>query len=194
MTSILRPTSNRAVHLKLTPRPSSLGESREIYRLLSQLGQIEHFSNLKYDTIPVPNAIIVIFRDESAAKECLRLSPIKLRMERLSHSSTETTLENQYLSSPSEPGPKTIQIMSNPAFISFKDQLRHAPYHGAYDLDGKRIDQRELIKSVPHAGLSVVNWRVGQRPWRRIRQERESSASFPGSGSHRKALRELLRN
>ena len=70
MASLVRPTAGRAVHLRITPRPSNLGESREILRLISQFGEVEYFRNLKYDALSMPNASLVIFKDEEAASHC----------------------------------------------------------------------------------------------------------------------------
>jgi hypothetical protein len=84
MSSITRPLANRAVHLRITPRPSNLGESREIMRLLSGFGEIEYFKNLRYDTLTHPNAALVIYKGEEAARECLKKSPIRFRMGRAS--------------------------------------------------------------------------------------------------------------
>ena len=80
MASFARPIANRVVHLHITPRPSSLGESREILRLISQFGEVEYFKNLKYDTLSAPNAALVVYKDEDAATDCLRKSPIRFRM------------------------------------------------------------------------------------------------------------------
>ena len=66
--------------MRITPRPSNLGESREILRLLSQFGEVEYFKNLKYDALSAPNTALVIYKDESAANECLKRSPIRFRM------------------------------------------------------------------------------------------------------------------
>ena len=78
--SFARSTYNRAVHLRITPRPSNIGESREILRLISQFGHVEHFRNLKYDALSAPNAAIVIFKEEEAANACLKRSPIRFRL------------------------------------------------------------------------------------------------------------------
>jgi hypothetical protein len=80
MSSITRPLANRAVHLRITPRPSNLGESREILRLLSGFGEIEYYKNLRYDVLTAPDAALVIYKDNDAAMECLRRSPIRFRM------------------------------------------------------------------------------------------------------------------
>jgi len=80
MASFARSTANRAVHLRITPRPSNLGESREILRLISQFGEVEYFKNLKYDTLSAPNAALVIYKDEDAAQNCMKRSPIRFRM------------------------------------------------------------------------------------------------------------------
>ena len=41
---------------------------------------MEYFKSLKYDALPAPNAALVIFREERAAGECLRRSPVRFRM------------------------------------------------------------------------------------------------------------------
>jgi hypothetical protein len=79
-TSFARSTLNRAVHLRITPRPSNIGESREILRLISQFGHVEHFRNLKYDALSAPNAALVIFKEADAAEACLKRSPIRFRL------------------------------------------------------------------------------------------------------------------
>lgn len=76
MSAIARPFTTRAIHLKITPRPSNLGESREILRLLSGFGEIEYYKNLKYDILSAPNTALVIFRQGGAAREALKRSPI----------------------------------------------------------------------------------------------------------------------
>jgi hypothetical protein len=80
MTSLARSTANRAVHLRITPRPSNISDSREILRLVSQFGEVEYYKNLKYDTLSHPSASLVIFRDEKAAESCLKRSPIRFRL------------------------------------------------------------------------------------------------------------------
>jgi len=80
MASLARPTLNRAVHLRITPRPSNISESREILRLVSQFGEVEYYKSLKYDTLSHPSASLVIFRDEQAAEQCLKRSPIRFRL------------------------------------------------------------------------------------------------------------------
>lgn len=80
MASLARSTANRAVHLRITPRPSNISDSREILRLVSQFGEVEYFKNLKYDTLSHPSASLVIFRDEKAAQSCLKRSPIRFRL------------------------------------------------------------------------------------------------------------------
>jgi hypothetical protein len=92
MASLARSTLNRAVHLRITPRPSNISESREILRLVSQFGEVEYYKSLKYDTLSLPNASLVIFRDEQAAEQCLKRSPIRFR---LGPAEAEADLEDQ---------------------------------------------------------------------------------------------------
>lgn len=82
MSSLTRPIANRAVHLRIHPRPSSLGENREILRLLSRFGEIEYYKSLKYDRLSSPATALVIYAEDEAAKECLTRSPIRFRMGR----------------------------------------------------------------------------------------------------------------
>jgi hypothetical protein len=80
MASLARSTAGRAVHLRITPRPSNISDSREILRLVSQFGEVEYFKNLKYDALSHPSASLVIFREEKAAEACLKRSPIRFRL------------------------------------------------------------------------------------------------------------------
>jgi hypothetical protein len=75
------------MHMYISPRPSNLGESREIMRLLSQFGEIEYYKNLKYESLSQPRSAAVIYKDEKAAEECLRRSPIRFRMGRVTSAS-----------------------------------------------------------------------------------------------------------
>lgn len=80
MGSLVRPIAGRAMHLHIAPRPSNLGESREIMRLMSQFGDIEYYKNLKYEETSQPRSAILIYKETEAANECLRRSPIRFRM------------------------------------------------------------------------------------------------------------------
>ena len=179
--SFVRPTANRAVHLRFTPRPSGLGESREIFRLISQFGEVEHFKNLKYDALSAPNAAIVIFRDEEAASHCLKQSPIRFRMGPAEQSSsTKTTGDESRL----------FQIQANTARINFRDQLNSSHFHGNFAIDGKSVAQQDLNHRVPMKGLSDVDWRAVDKPWDIVTKEKAQHGAFRTSGK-RISLQEI---
>ena len=58
-------------------------------RLLSQFGEIEYYKNLKYESVSQPRSATVIYKDEKAAEECLRRSPIRFRMGRVTSASRQ---------------------------------------------------------------------------------------------------------
>ncbi|KAK4503511.1 hypothetical protein PRZ48_004426 [Zasmidium cellare] len=226
MASIVRSTTNRAVHLRIFPRPSNLGESREILRLISQFGEVEYFKNLKYDHLSAPNAALVIYKDEDAAQHCLRKSPIRFRMgkaiagEPASQQVVETpkvpttnkpsenpfsvsnqATANEPTTQDAAPAPKATspsppiltdsrlyQIQIHPARVHFRDQINAGHYHGPFSIDSKSVAQGDLAKSVPLVGLSCVDWRAGDKPWRILQQEQFQEHE---SWSKRKSLREL---
>lgn len=231
MASIVRSTTNRAVHLRIIPRPSNLGESREILRLISQFGEVEYFKNLKYDHLSAPNAALVIYKDEDAAQHCLRKSPIRFRMGKAvagesasqpveEHSpETASTTNDRPLDNPFSatdaatvsnapntdvspaPAPMAVprqpptltdshlyQIQIHPARVHFRDQINAGHYHGPFPIDTKSVAQGDLAKSVPLPGLSCVDWRAGDKPWRIVRQEQFREHE---SWNKRKSLREL---
>ncbi|KAK0944907.1 hypothetical protein LTR29_003498 [Friedmanniomyces endolithicus] len=194
--TLLRPTTTRAVHLRITPRPSHLGESREILRLLSQFGEVEYFKNLKYDPFSAPNTTIVIFRDEEAAKHCLKRSPIRFRMGKAPPSSSPVAADAKESpakggTEPEPPGFGIFQIQANSARAHFRDTLNASHLHGAFAVDGKAAAQRDLSKRVPMLGLSDVNWHAEVKPWRLVERERERDGAFKGSGP-RRSLGELF--
>ncbi|TKA82006.1 hypothetical protein B0A55_01737 [Friedmanniomyces simplex] len=185
--TLIRPTTTRAVHLRITPRPSNLGESREILRLLSQFGEVEYFKNLKYDSLSAPNAAIVIFREEEAAKHCLKRTPIRFRMGK---ASPVASAANETPARGAESDFGIFQIQANTARAHFRDILNSSHFHGAFMVDGKSAAQQDLSKRVPVLGLSDVNWHAGVKPWRFVERERETAGAFQGSG-RRKSLQEL---
>ena len=244
--SIARPTANRAVHLRITPRPSDLGESREVMRLLSQFGEIEYFKNMKYDILSAPTAALIVYKEEGAAQACLKRSPIRFRMGRAPALLRETveemraaqelreenvpetannggggerklprgplgtpfglpsqtrSISTQQLPKPSRnavrmpfdpppasapspiPSPgsesRIFQIQTNPSFRAFRDQINWAHCHGAFAIDSKTFGQGDMAKKVPVLGLSCMDWRADQRPWRKVREERERETEGP---------------
>ncbi|KXL45289.1 hypothetical protein M433DRAFT_4630 [Acidomyces richmondensis BFW] len=182
--SLIRPIANRAVHLRITPRPSNIGESREILRLLSQFGEVEHFRNLKYDAFPVPNTMLLIFRDIEAAQHCLERSPIRFRMHR--------ARVNAASHNPEPTNSRIFQIISNSCSRSFRDQLNASHFHGSFEVDTKSAAQQDLAKKVPVIGLSDVNWRAVDKPWHVVQVEKEKDGAFRASGK-RKTLMEVYK-
>jgi len=84
MAYLARSLTGRSVHCRITPRPSNLGESREILRLLSQFGEIEYYKSLKYDGQGLgranPGIGLVIYKEEEGARKCFKGSPVRFRM------------------------------------------------------------------------------------------------------------------
>lgn len=219
MASLVRPTASRALHLRILPRPSNLGESREVLRLLSQFGEIEYFKNLKYDALSAPNTSLVIFKEEMAAEACAHKSPIRFRMGKApaneqgppptmssstpqmpgGHSvgegqSRAMSTRPRPNSTPFEPPPlpllesRIYQIESNYARAHFRDQINAGHYHGSFPLDTKSVSQKELVKAVPVPGLSCVDWRREDKPWRIVQKRKEHEQIGP---NRRKSLREI---
>lgn len=109
MASLTRPTANRAVHLRITPRPSNISESREILRLISKFGEVEYFKNLKYDVLSHPSAALVIFREDQAAETCIRRTPIRFRLgpaEAEDHFNPNIQPDNQRTPAPASRAPR----------------------------------------------------------------------------------------
>lgn len=215
-------------------------------RLMSQFGEVEHFKNMKYDELSAPNTVVIIFKEEGAARNCLQKSPIRFRMGRAPvkevqssiwgegptatpqatsasastqlHSGLKTSpfnapSQSRALSTNSLPRPpradqfsmpgfditppqqdveeaRIFQIRTNPARIHFRDQINTSHFHGRFAIDGKSAAQQDLAKSVPLLGLSHVNWRAEDKPWRIIEQEKRMDGAFRGSG-RRRSLTEL---
>ncbi|KAF1818652.1 uncharacterized protein K489DRAFT_384569 [Dissoconium aciculare CBS 342.82] len=80
--SIVRSTAKRAVHLKITPRPADLEQSREILKLISRFGEVEYYRNLRYDALTHPHVALVIFKRDQDAYDFQKKAPIRFRMGR----------------------------------------------------------------------------------------------------------------
>lgn len=203
-------------------------------RLISQFGEIEYFKSLKYDTLSAPNAALVIYKEEAAAKQCLKRSPIRFRMHRVPmkqqmeelHAGAEqkqdraktskaehraprgpvgapfglsSAQQSRALSTSSLPTPppnqihmpfdappsadpvpdateedtRIFQIQSNLCYRNFRQAINTGHYHGTFAIDSKMPGQEDLSKKVPLEGLSCVDWRAPEKPWRFIEQERQ---------------------
>jgi hypothetical protein len=126
MASLARSTAGRAVHLRITPRPSNISDSREILRLVSQFGEVEYFKNLKYDALSHPSASLVIFREEKAAEACLKRSPIRFRLGPAEADVDEKPRPQQHASistpaatQPSQPAPSSNNTPKGPVSSPF---------------------------------------------------------------------------
>lgn len=255
MSYLARPLTSRAIHLKIIPRPSNLGEQREILRLLSQFGEIDYYKSLKYDGqgLGRPDVGLVIFKDEEGAKNCFRGSPVRFRMGRVKAGEhgraeafgggrreeqrelveekkddgfgetvgpwgiqdatpapaaapkkgpfgleLETQHQRRYSSTSSLPSPnprplrmpfqtasptqpenptedegRIFHINTVPSRRNYRDMIDVSCYHGCFKIDGKQPGQPDLARKVPAAGLTCVDWRKEERPWKIVRLERE---------------------
>ncbi|KAF2215648.1 hypothetical protein CERZMDRAFT_81794 [Cercospora zeae-maydis SCOH1-5] len=245
MASLARSIAGRALHLRISPRPSNLGESREILRLISQFGEVEYFRNLKYDALPMPVAALVIFKSGDAATHCLKKCPIRFRLGRapvqehverdsparpvVAPAATDApartvspqrtggawglgqtralSTQSSYTSIgrlpnpparppqiPFQPPPlplldsRIFQINAHPARAHFRDQINMAHYHGSFMLDTKSVAQTDLSRTVPLLGLSCINWKKEDQPWRVVDRQKAQERTGP---SRRKSLKEL---
>ena len=162
MSSFLaRSTASRAVHLRFAPRLTSLGESREILRLLSQFGEVEFFKNSAYhNPDPSLSSALIIFREAEAARECLRRSPLRFRMQRNTpgaNSSSEA---------------KLFDIRAADTMRNFRHAADQRPFYGHFNLQTQVLGQADLARRVPLPGLSCLDWRQDGQYWRMMMLER----------------------
>ncbi|KAK3114860.1 hypothetical protein LTR53_006397 [Teratosphaeriaceae sp. CCFEE 6253] len=184
--TLIRPTTGRAVHLRVTPRPSNIGESREILRLISQFGEVEYFKSLKYEALPAANTAVVIFREEDAARQCLKRSPVRFRMGK----APPTVALDVGSKTAVKADTRLFQIQADPARANFRDLLNHSHFHGSFMVDSKLAAQGDLERRVPNVGLSDINWRGVEKPWAVVDREKEADAAYKGSG-RRKSLQAI---
>ncbi|KAF1353751.1 hypothetical protein BDV97DRAFT_122453 [Delphinella strobiligena] len=220
---LTRAIGDRAVHLRLVPRPEGIGESRVIIQLLQQYGKVEMFKNLKYDKIPAPNTMLAVFQTEEAASKLLFSSPLRFHMsldhieERVgenenevqagsesesqseSESAHETSSDRMALaetetaarqssahSSDSAASTREYQLVVNHSTMHHRDHINVHPYNGPFAIDTKSAIQEDLAKRVPLIGLSEVNLKKNDKPWRALLWERERERK------DRKTLRDML--
>jgi len=80
--------------------------------------------------------------------------------------------------------PLTFEIKATNSFFNHRDHIESGPYHGTFSVDHKSVAQEDLVKRVPLIGLSDVNIRKPEKPWRVMnwqkRRERETRISLRG--------------
>ncbi|KAF2453503.1 hypothetical protein BDY21DRAFT_374823 [Lineolata rhizophorae] len=120
-----------AVHVRVTPAPAGLAESRQVLRVLQRFGEVVMFKNLRYQAEnPVPNASLAIFRDDDAAENLLRASPLRFSLE-------PVTAPSSSASASSSPAPSSsssaadldpdLELDSDPEFSAALSSLRYPP-------------------------------------------------------------------
>lgn len=73
---------------------------------------------------------------------------------------------------------RMFQIITNRSVRNFRDHINAGAYHGNFGLDPKSPGQEDLARKVPYSGLSCVNWKAVDRPWRVIAQEKQKSSTL----------------
>lgn len=74
-------------------------------------------------------------------------------------------------SSSTPPPPRQFQIQANVAFTRHRDNINSNPYNGPFAVDRKSAIQEDLAKRVPLIGLSDLNLKRMEKPWRVLARE-----------------------
>ena len=96
--------------------------------------------------------------------------------------------EDMTSNSKSSSNAKIFSIQTNNTRINFRDHVTAGHYHGSFAVSTSNPVGYALRSSVPVVGLSCINWRREQKPWRIIQQEKDAEHIGP---NRRKSLREL---
>ncbi|KAJ4358366.1 uncharacterized protein N0V89_002948 [Didymosphaeria variabile] len=110
--------AQRFLHLRISPRPTNLSESREIYRVLQRFGDISKYYSMNFEYhSPAPNSALLIYRDSSSAQAALDASPIRFSLERTQHDPKTAQDTDDYAISGSfdgEDDPSTLPQQTTP--------------------------------------------------------------------------------
>lgn len=192
--SLLRPLGGRSLHLRISPRPQNISQSRAILDQLKQFGQIEYYKNLRYERLPSPSSAIVIFKTRESAETLLEKSFINLTVSiprRNSHIDLgiHTPPHLEYESPVQE---HAFQIQVNSSTYTHRDHINTNPYHAAFAIDTKSARQEDLAQRVPLVGLSDIDLRRKEKPWRVMawQRAREIRSRKPLKALYELGLRE----
>lgn len=86
------------------------------------------------------------------------------------------------------PQTRKYQLQVNISTMHHRDHLNANPYNGPFVVDSKSAVQQDLAKRVPLIGLSDVNLKKPEKPWRVLLWERARE------GKRRNTLRQMLRS
>ncbi|KAL9585061.1 MAG: hypothetical protein Q9212_001751, partial [Teloschistes hypoglaucus] len=71
-----------SIHVKISPRPQNLAESRQVLRVLQQYGEVVMYRHLKYESPnPTLNAALAIYRNQTSAHNAINASPIRFHLQ-----------------------------------------------------------------------------------------------------------------
>ncbi|KAI4199450.1 MAG: hypothetical protein LQ348_001889 [Seirophora lacunosa] len=69
-----------SVHIRISPRPRNLAESKEVLKVLQQYGEVVMYRHLKYEAPnPTLNAALAIYQSEHSATSAVQASPIRFQ-------------------------------------------------------------------------------------------------------------------
>ncbi|KAL9021983.1 MAG: hypothetical protein Q9185_000854 [Variospora sp. 1 TL-2023] len=69
-----------SVHVRISPQPRNLAESKEVLRALQQYGEVVMYRHLKYEAPnPTLNAALAIYQSEHSATSAVDASPIRFQ-------------------------------------------------------------------------------------------------------------------
>ncbi|KAL8957996.1 MAG: hypothetical protein Q9193_004862 [Seirophora villosa] len=69
-----------SVHIRISPRPRNLAESKEVLKVLQQYGEVVMYRHLKYEAPnPTLNAALAIYQSEHSATSAVEASPIRFQ-------------------------------------------------------------------------------------------------------------------
>lgn len=163
---IVRSTASRTLHLHVTPRVQSVGESRSILRLLQQFGEVEYFKHLKHDLLSAPQAILCVFKDKETAQRVISTSPLSFKLAKSGQSAAQH-------GNADEENERSFRLRARPARVHLRDQINMSHFHGPFALDKKSAAYEDLEFRVPVMGQSDLHWRAEQKPWKIMAREQE---------------------
>lgn len=224
--NITRSLADRAIHLRITPRPATIAESREMLRVLQRFGNVEMYRNLRYDSYSAPSTALAVVQDRTMAKKLCRMSPLRFTLERaeggeigeahmaagqseeamqgqkqqghVEEADLEPGSEEEYLAgeraalghfSPTQRpiqktsdyrAPHTVrpqqvqeyQLQISHATVDHHDRIQTNQFHGPFAVDTKSAAQGDLVQRVPLLGLSDIDIRKMEKPYRVLERER----------------------
>ncbi|KAL9103244.1 MAG: hypothetical protein Q9163_001695 [Psora crenata] len=198
-------TIDRAVHVRIYPRPANIAESRHILSVLQKYGEVVYYQHLKHDPVmKAANSALALYKEKAEAQELIHASPVRFemvgaglkgvsrsRLEAAEDDDDEDLKDAEKKSSPDRPA-REFELRIEPSRLNHQAYIQRQHYYGYFEPDSTNLMFSDLEKRVPVVGMADCQVEKAEVPLR-LRKRRMERERKEKRGVWRESLGDMWR-